>query len=320
MRGNVLITGGLGYLGGRISEYLSKQDTYNIALGTRKNDVHKPGWLNKGKLKTMDYMSDTSLLKACEGMDSIVHLAALNENDSKANPELALLINGMGTLKLLKAAKSAGAKRFIYFSTAHVYGNLTGKITERSLPRPTHPYAITHRVAEDFVLAYQSDSMECIVVRLSNGFGMPMDPNVDRWTLIANDLCRQAVTQKKLVLKSAGQQSRDFITLTDVSRAVDHLLQVPRHMLSDGLFNVGGEYTLKIIDLAELIANRCQFVLGYKPPIEKPEESYTMSSSEPFSYNIDKIKGTGFYLIKNIEEEIDSTLSFCMNAFGNQKK
>jgi UDP-glucose 4-epimerase len=198
-----------------------------------------------------------------------------------------------------------------------VYGvPLEGVITEKSLARPLHPYAISHRTAEDFVLAaHEKKAVIGIVLRLSNGFGAPVRADIHRWTLLINDLCRQAATTKRLVLRSSGLQKRDFITLHDVSRAVYHFMKLPEPECADGLFNLGGECALKIIDMAELVAERCSQTLGFKPEITT-QEPLPKETSNELAYVIDKIKSTGFSLKKNLHEEIDATLRFCQNVFS----
>ena len=252
-----------------------------------------------------------------QGVQGVVHLAALDENRCREDPQAALEVNGLGTLKLLAAARAAGVERFIYLSTAHVYGApLQGVITEQTLPRPVHPYAISHRVAEDMVLTAQDQGLLTgIVLRLSNGLGPPVRPEVDRWTLLVNDLCRQAVTTGKLLLHSTGKQMRDFVTLLDVCRAVDHLLILPAEKCADGLFNLGGECALTISEMARRIADRCQEVLGVKPQIHLSPSAQDQESNE-LEYCIDKLKSTGFELHGKIDAEIDDTLVFCREAFG----
>jgi UDP-glucose 4-epimerase len=270
---------------------------------------------------SLDLGAPEKVDSACRGVRYVIHLAALNEIESLANPGEALRINGLGSLRLLEAAKRAGVERFIYFSTAHVYGApLAGIITEESLPRPSHPYAITHRVAEDFVLAaHDRKELQGIALRLSNGIGAPAFANVNRWTLIANDLCRQAVATGKLALRSPGLQWRDFITLTDVARSVQHLLNLPASACQDGLFNLGGECPLQIIGMAERIAHRASKFLGFTPPIQRPEPG-PGENLHPLEYRVDKFKSTGFTLSRNIDEEIDATLHFCVEMFGGKSE
>ncbi len=317
MSRTVLITGASGYVGGRIVRQLAQRPDISIRAGVNLQLKSPPSWLDPTLLTHLDLMTPESLPAACYGADCIVHLASLNEIDSAQNPERALLVNGLGTLRLLQAAEKEGVSKFIYFSTAHVYGApLTGDISEKSLTRPVHPYAITHRVAEDFVLAaHDRNSLSGIVLRLSNSFGAPADPAVNRWSLLVNDLCRQAVTTKILSLKTSGLQRRDFITLEDVVRAVEHFLFLPASLCGDGLFNLGGENVIRVIDIAEKIAKRCQVLFGYTPAICRPEP-LCGETDGALDYSIKKLKYSGFRLTGCMDDGIDSTLMLCNNAFG----
>jgi UDP-glucose 4-epimerase len=313
----VLITGGLGYIGGRLAQQLTACGGHRVRLTTRGTDLAPPAWLPDAEVVRTDLMEGTSLDHACAGVNSIIHLAALNEHDCVADPHLAAQVNIAGTLGLLQAAQRAGVERFTYFSTAHVYGApLAGVITEQTLPRPTHPYAITHRAAEDFVLAaHDKRAITGVVLRMSNGFGAPAHARVNRWTLIVNDLCRQAVTQKQLVLHSSGLQRRDFITLGDAGRAVDHLLHLPAVACGDGLFNLGGDCVLSMIELAQRVAARCAITLGFQPEVRTMQPPAAQTDAV-LDYRIDKLKQTGFGLRGGMDAEIDATLQLCMRAFG----
>jgi len=316
MSSTILVTGGLGYLGGRIAVAIVGQTGCQVRLASRKPGPAPP-WLPQAQTVAMDVLEPTSLAAALEGVQTVVHLAAMNENECVVNPEQALRVNTLGTLHLLQAAIRAGVERFIYFSTAHVYGApLVGQITEQTLPRPVHPYAITHRAAEDYVLAaHDQRHITGLVVRLSNGFGAPTHANVDRWTLLANDLCRQAAQTRKLALRSSGLQQRDFITLHDVGRAVCHLLVLPRIACGDGLFNLGGGASMTVWAIAQRIAARCKATLGFAPAILRPEPSAAEAELELY-YDSGKLKRTGFGLTGDIDLEIDATLQLCAQAFG----
>ena len=92
----VLITGGSGYLGGRISIHL-EQLGYQVRVGKsiKSNSNGFP----------VDLTDDHSINRACDGISFIIHLAALNAQSCSDSPEKALIVNSLGTLKLLKAAK-----------------------------------------------------------------------------------------------------------------------------------------------------------------------------------------------------------------------
>jgi len=312
----ILITGGFGYIGGRLAQYLG--DIYgdaNIRLLAR-NSSHVPDWVGEKQIITGDLLDISSLETACEDVDIVIHLAALNEIDSAKDPLAALRVNGEGTLNLINAAIMNNVKKIVYFSTFHVYGlNASGNITENTVPLPVHPYAITHHVSEDFVrMADNKKEIKGIILRLSNGFGFPAHPQINRWSLVVNDLCLQAVLNNKMVLKSSGKQHRDFVTLTDVSRCVEHLLSIDNQKLdaADCIYNLGGEFSYSILDMAELIKERCKKVLGISPEIVVGKDNVSNKAvEEPVIYNIDKIKKTGFKLVANVNEEIDKTIVFC---------
>lgn len=316
MIGRILITGGLGYLGGRIAKYIAAHCGISPLLGSREDSAVSPTWLPHAKVVRMDWDSIEQLESVCVHADTVVHLAAMNENDCAVDPVGALLVNGVATVRLVEAAARAKVRRFIYLSTAHVYGApLAGCITEKTLPRPRHPYATSHRAAEDSILAaYDSKQFTAAILRLSNGFGAPAQAKVNRWTLLVNDLCRQAVVQQRLVLRSAGLDQRDFITLEDVARAIVHIAVVPESHIGDGVFNVGSGQAVRVIEMAEAIAQRCQAILGFQPPIIKPES--TNSVTQNLDYRIDKLLATGFTLQGSINDEIDATLRLCVEAFG----
>jgi UDP-glucose 4-epimerase len=315
MSRRVLITGGLGYIGGRVAQALAIAG-YAVRLGTRQASASTPDWLHACETVPLNWSSPETLGSACEGMVAIVHLAAMNEIDSARDPVAALRTNGVATLELLEAAIASGVQRFIYMSTAHVYGSpLQGKIDERTLPRAQHPYAITHKVAEDFVLsAHDQGRIEGVVLRLSNGFGAPAHAGVDRWTLVVNDLCRQAASSGRLKLNTAGTQLRDFITLGDVARAVIHVLQLDTPRLSDGLFNLGGDASVSIFSMTQRVAERWRALTGQEIPIDRPEPSGPPPTS--LTYSCAKLKETGFELESNAAQEIDATLRLCIDVFS----
>ena len=311
----ILITGGFGYLGGRIAQYLGKIfPKKDIRLLVRREGQASPSWAENYDIVKGDVLDDSSLLQACKDINAIIHLAALNEIESGKNPMNALKVNGEGTLRLLNAAITSKVDRFTYFSTFHVYGlNAHGEISENTIPAPVHPYAITHHVAEDFVrMMVQKKKIGGIILRLSNGFGCPSHTSVNRWSLVFNDFCLQAVLRNKIILKSSGKQYRDFITLTDISRCVEHLLKIDDKMfkLDDLIYNLGGNFSISILDAANLVAERCKKVLGTTPEIIIGSNSATMPV-EPIIYRTDKLKSIGFQLVSNVEEEIDNTIIFC---------
>ena len=316
MMRRILISGGFGYLGGRLAQFLSSYENYKILLGTRRQ-IPLPPWLPNASVVHTPWNSLRGLEKICSDIDMIVHLAGMNAQDCASDSAKALEVNAVATARLVQAAIRQKVKRFIYLSTVHAYGNpLNGVISEETSPVPVHPYAFSHRAGEDVVRAsHESDQIEGVVIRLSNAYGAPADKSANCWMLLVNDLCRQAVTSEKLMLHSAGLQRRDFISIHDVVRGIKHCMELPSDKFGSSLFNLGGEAPYRVIDLAELIVTRCEAVLGFKPEIQRPDPKPDEVSPE-LNFQIDKLKETGFCLSGDVENEIDLTLKFCHEAFG----
>lgn len=258
-----------------------------------------------------------SLESACQGVAHVVHLASVNETACFHDPAGAYAVNTGGTVNLVRAAENAGVRRFVYFSTAHVYGRpLAGLISETSSTRPADVYSGSHKAAEDFLFyGRRTKAMEAIVLRLSNGTGYPVEASVQRWTLLANDLCRQAVERGFVELKSAGLQFRDFVTLADASRAAVHAVEMPAGAIGDGLFNLGGNASMSVMQMAHLIATQAGKVLGRPVEIVAPAAAPGETSPE-LTYSIEKLESTGFRLTGSLEEEIQETLRLCKASFS----
>jgi len=312
----ILITGGFGFVGGRVAQHL-QQAGHQIVLGSRKTS-NPPDWLPHAEVEQTDWDDGRALEQICNGVDVVILAAGMNAQDCAADPVAALEFNGLATARLVAAASRAGVKRFVYLSTAHVYASpLIGTITEDTCPRNLHPYATSHLAGEDALLsAGQRGQIEGIVLRLSNAFGAPASAETNCWMLLANDLCRQAVCDRRLTLRSAGLQQRDFVTLHDVGRTIAHMLDLSDERIGGVIFNVGGGRARRVIDMAEMIQARCLAVLGFSPEIIRPEPIQGEKSPD-LDYRIDKLLATGFSLEGDYHDEIDATLRLCNEVFGS---
>jgi len=311
----ILITGGLGYVGGRIAEYFRKVDPdRDIVLGVWKGSESLPQWTKEFTVVPLELLDEGSV-KECvsnSGADCIIHLAALNEIDSGADPDLAYEVNCRGTERLLQAANEEGVKKFIYFSTFHVYGKDPGPvITEQTPARATHPYASTHLAAEEVVRSFRDKGMDTLIFRLSNSYGYPEDKEVNRWTLVVNDLCRQAVIENRIVLKSSGRQCRDFIALSDVVRAVHHFLFNIPEAWGDGLYNLGGNCTMSILEVAEKISGLYYDKYGKKIAVERKSAGSPADGTRSIVFSIDRLMKTGFVPEGDMDGEIAKTMEIC---------
>lgn len=306
----ILITGGFGYLGGRLAQALSESG-YDIYLGTRSHYDCFASWLPEAKIVQMRWEFDADLEKNCYQIDTIIHTAGMNAIDCESDPVAALEANGVYTARLLRAAIRQKVRRFIYFSTAHVYtSNFMGVITENTAIKNLHPYATSHRSGEDVVLnAHRRNEIDGIVVRLSNAFGAPTHVNANCWQLLLNDLCKQAIVTGKMVLVSSGVQYRDFVPIADVCRAIQCLLITSRKNLGNGLFNLGGESVSTVWDVACFLQQRCESILNFKPELSRmiPNKNET---AYPFEYKNNRLSRIGFVPHSKKAMEIDQLLMF----------
>ena len=316
----VLITGGLGYMGGRLAQHLATLQDYEVLIGSRKH-AKRPSWLPRGAVVQTQWGSLADLEHICTDIDAVVHAAGMNAEDSAADPIASLAFNGVATARLLQAATRKGVRRFVYLSTAHVYGSpLAGAITEDTCSVSLHPYATSHRAGEDLVrAAHQRGEIEGIVVRLSNAYGAPAHEGANCWMLLVNDLCRQAVATQRMVLRSSGLERRDFISLTDACRAIRHLLELPAPELRAALFNVGGIWSPTIFEMTQRIAERVLSTTGDTPEILR-EEQRDGQVSEFLDYGVTRLTSTGFNVScgANIDREIDLLIQFCLKHFARR--
>jgi UDP-glucose 4-epimerase len=318
---NILITGGLGYIGGRLADYLIKKNIHELTLTTYPETYKIPDSLKNINIQNVNILDKERLIEVCKDIDYIIHLAATNEIMSVKNPHEALKVTAEGTLNILEAAKERDINKFMYFSTFHVYGPSKGmKITEKQLPNPVHPYPLTHYMAELYVNQFKHNyNFETVIIRLSNSFGAPISTDVDRWTLVVNDLCHQAIKYGNLKLKSSGEQHRDFIPMIDVLKAVDFLMNKPYSKLGDGIFNVGAGYSISIKEMCERINKVYLKNYGKKLPIIIPKDAAKEDVAQVF-FDISKIKKIGFKPTDDYELEILNTLKLCEKKIKEETK
>ena len=312
----VLITGGFGYIGGRLAEHLQNTG-HQIILGSRR-PRNPPTWLPKAEVVQTDWNDACGLERICIGVDVLIQAAGMNAQDCAANPLAALEANGLATARLIAAASRSRVKRFIYLSTAHVYANpLEGIITEETCPRNLHPYSTSHLAGENAALgASLRGEIESVVLRLSNCFGAPAQRDTNCWMLLVNDLCRQAVESGKMVLSSGGLQLRDFVPLAKICRVVEHLSSGDLDPLTPAIVNVGSGVSRSVLEMAKLVRRRCSGTLGFDPELTRPEPNVDETHGNLVFRSV-RLKALDESMSEDTNAEIDGLLLFC-RASSNQ--
>jgi UDP-glucose 4-epimerase len=314
MRPTVLLTGGFGNLGGRIAAALHESGNWNIRLASRTMR-QAPLWAPNAKVVQIDLINNLGIEEACKNTSLIIHLAALNDREAVANPDMAEAVSGKGTQLLSEAAARANTKHFVFMSTAHVYGSpLVGKFSETSDTKCTHPYATSHLSGENAVAQFhQRGDFLGIRLRCANGYGFPQDKSANVWHALVNDLCKQAVELGSINLQTSGIQQRNFIPISDICTSIPHLVQLDQASLGDGLFNLGIEKSASVFEMATYIAHRSQALLGIDPPISRPQVTAQDNDSD-LDFQINKLKLSGFTPMNDIDFEIDNLLRLCQDT------
>ena len=312
---NILIAGGYGYLGAQLASRLANLG-HDIYLGTR-NTISPPAWLPQAKVTKLEWSQESALIRASKNMDVVIQAAGIGAQDSAKDPVEALNFNGVCTARLLNACIISEVKKFIYISTAHVYANnLHGYISENTPPYNLHPYATSHLAGEYVVLnAAQNEEIDGVVLRLANVYGVPIDKNINCWKLLINDLCRQAVTEKRLLLRSNGLQQRDYISMNKACEVIAEIVINSANSMRSGIFNVGSGESFTAIGMAELIRENCKEVLNFEPAIERVH--YELEDKNPrLEYSIKKLEEGGIST-KDFQRtrEIHNLLKFCRSTF-----
>lgn len=312
----VLITGALGYLGGRVVAYLRGWREYDLRLFVPHVPKELAEWVDGLDVREGDLTRPETLRGICDGMDKVVHLAAMNEVDCARDPVGALRVNVEGTLHLLRSL-APSVTQIVYMSTFHVYGaRAQGRVSEDTPLAPVHTYAATKAMGEMVVTSHaRQHNLRAAILRASNGFGAPIYPGVDRWTLVVNDLCRQAMAKGRIAIRT-GMQVRNFVALTDIAEAIRLILTSPL----DGVevFNVGSREAVTILGLAEQVQAVYQELYGKYLPLEHPP-AVPQQISPPLDFCFDRLCALGYVPTGVLREGIRETLRLC-EAFRPPQK
>ncbi|MGB3851631.1 MAG: NAD-dependent epimerase/dehydratase family protein [Tunicatimonas sp.] len=275
----LLITGGLGNLGSWLTDYFCRHTDYRVSvLASRKRPILSDLDFTFISCDIADQQAVTSSL-GDHRFDYVVHTASVNDYFKDNFAEDALRVNALGTRNLLDHFKDQELRQFVYFSTFQVYGQRSGMITEATPPEPKNDYGTTHLFAEYYVKQFHANhGLPYTTFRLTNSYGCPKDTDSSKWYLVLNDLARTAVAEQKIVLKSNGKPSRDFIWMGDVCDIVHRTLELPEP--PNDTFNISGEQTFTMLEVATFVQQAYQEVYGQQLPIQINENDTNQYASD----------------------------------------
>jgi nucleoside-diphosphate-sugar epimerase len=190
-----------------------------------------------------------------KNIETIVHLAGLsNDPLGELNEELTYKINFEGTINLIRKAKIAGVKNFLYASTQSVYGiskNIENEITEDSKNiQPITAYAKSKYKAEQEMLKTKSENFRVVIFRPATVFG----PSVNfRSDIVLNNLVASAYLYEKLIIQSDGKPWRPLLHVNDMCQFFIKSID-KADKLNGEIINLGYPgYNFRVIDLADKV-------------------------------------------------------------------
>jgi nucleoside-diphosphate-sugar epimerase len=191
----------------------------------------------------------------CAGFDAVIHLAAIcNDPIGNLNPDLTYEVNHRATIRLARAAKAAGATRFLFSSSCSLYGAGATEdlLDETAAFAPVTPYGESKILSERDLLTLADGDFSPIFLRNATAYGF--SPRL-RGDLVVNDLVAHALLTGEVRLLSDGMAWRPLVHVDDIASAFIALLEAPRDVVHAKAYNIGQSTENYLIrSVAELVA------------------------------------------------------------------
>lgn len=253
-----LVTGGAGFIGSNLSEYLLKNghkvrilDDFSSGKLENIADFKEDIEIIEGDIRVLD-----TVKKSAKGVDYVLHHAALaSVPGSIKNPVDTNQINVEGTLNVLVASRDAGVKRVVFASSSSVYGD--GEElpkNETIMPNPLSPYAVTKLVGELYAKEfYNSYRLETVSLRYFNVFGPRQNPK-SQYSGVISIFADNLMRDRAPIIFGDGEQSRDFVHVDNVIAA--NIIAAQSDKLGRGeIINIGGGKGITLNGLMNLMNN-----------------------------------------------------------------
>jgi nucleoside-diphosphate-sugar epimerase len=254
-RKSVLVTGGAGFIGSNLVDALLERglnvrvvDNFTTGLRAQINP--------RAELIAADICNAESIRAAFNGIDCVFHTAALPRVPlSIEKPVETHLVNVVGTLNVLIAARDAGVRRLVYSGSSSAYGNQPLlPLREDMVPNPLNPYALQKLTGEQYTrLFHQLFGMQTITLRYFNVYGPRMAAE-GAYVTVISVFRRSMVEGIPLTIYGDGEQTRDFTHVRDVVQA--NLLAMNATMADGCTINIGRGRNVSVNRIADIIGGR----------------------------------------------------------------
>jgi nucleoside-diphosphate-sugar epimerase len=261
-----LVTGVAGFIGSNIAHALLSRGEQvrgidNFSHGRRENLSGLEGKLDFREADITDF---EAMRSACEGMDYVLHQAALGSVPrSIANPLASNHANVVGTLSVLQAARETGVKRVIYAGSSSAYGDTPTLPKREDMPsNPISPYAVSKYAGELYAQSfYKVLNVETVSLRYFNVFGPRQHPT-SVYAAVIPKFIRQMLKGEQPTIFGDGRQSRDFTYIDNVVSANVLACHAPAANVCGRMFNVAAGRNYSLNEVYRLL----QDLIGFDLP------------------------------------------------------
>jgi UDP-glucose 4-epimerase len=281
MSPRALVTGGAGFIGSHVAD-LFIQEGYDVEIIDDLSSGNRANLPENAKFHEVSIASaDAAHIVRDGAFDAVVHLAAqIDVRKSVADPIFDAATNIIGTLNILEAIRASGRRTRIAFTSTGgaIYGDFnTPPNVETFVKDPESPYAIS-KLAAEYYLAYYGrvHGIEHVALRFGNVYGPRQDPHGEAGVVAI--FCNRILEGKPLTIFGDGLQTRDYVYVGDVARAVFLGItgELPEAERVDArAFNVGTGIGTSVVELARLLqeaaGSNADIVFAPKRPGEQQE-------------------------------------------------
>ena len=267
---NIFITGGAGFLGSHLTQFLIDQG-HTITIFDNFINSNSKIFLNDDKVKLIegDIIDYSKLSKSMNNVELVIHLAAqISVKDSLKNPENTIKINVDGTQNLLKSCIENKIKNFIAASSAAVFGDQSiMPLTEESPKNPISPYGKSKLIMEEKILEFsKQNNFNSIILRFFNlyGFGQSI-----QYAGVITKFLENIKNNSNLMIYGKGEQTRDFIHVDDAISSFDLAIKNINRKIGE-IYNVGSGQSITILELAQslLKISKKDLKIIHKPELD----------------------------------------------------
>jgi UDP-glucose 4-epimerase len=255
----VLVTGGAGFIGSHLVDRLLEADNEvlivdDFSFGKEENIAHLRG-NGKVRIERADICDAVEMTRLARGIDVIFHLAVFCLRNSLHDPIRSHEVNATGSLRMLQAALENGTERFLYTSSAEVYGTgLHFPIDEDHPFLPTNVYGAAKAAGELYARSYWGTyGLPTATVRLFNTYGPREHSEGRRAEVIPRWVMRTLVGEPPVIFGS-GQQTRDFTFVDDIVNGI--ILAAECDELVGDAANLARGEDISISTICELILKK----------------------------------------------------------------